>query len=75
MAAAPLTADYFIRAEDGTLIRVLNQGMFCPGGRGFFRPTIEAPKGPHDWLTSGTFIVTLEMDPPGAIRLKFYQVK
>jgi len=83
-----LTADYFIRAEDGTVIHILNQGTMCPGQRGFFRPTFEAPKGPHDWLTGGTFVVTLELDttgatpaqgggPPqlGAIRLKFYQVK
>jgi hypothetical protein len=26
-----LSADYFLKAEDGTLIHVLNEGMFCPG--------------------------------------------
>jgi hypothetical protein len=84
-----LSADYFIRAADGALIHVLNEGISCPGKNGersFFRPRFEAPKGPHEWLTRSTFIATLELERPatetgkappplGAIRLKFYQVK
>jgi hypothetical protein len=85
-----LSADYFIRAADGTLIHVLNEGMFCAPGpagtpRSYFRPRFEAPKGTYDWLTRGTFIASLEVEPPAApaaaarptlnaIRLKFYQV-
>ena len=85
-----LSADYFVRAKDGTLIHVLNEGLACSGNsavRGFFRPRFEAPKGPHEWLTRGTFVATLELEGAGApgaagapqplraIRLKFYQVK
>jgi Protein of unknown function (DUF3237) len=86
-----LTADYFLKANDGTLIRVLNQGMVCPPGgpgeRSFFRPVLEAPKGPHEWLTRATFVATLDIDTAvpataangtpdvRAIRIRFYQVK
>jgi Protein of unknown function (DUF3237) len=86
-----LTADYFLKANDGTLIRVLNQGMMClpgnAGERSFFRPVLEAPKGPHEWLTRATFIATLDIDTAvpataagsapdvRAIRIRFYQVK
>jgi hypothetical protein len=86
---ASLSADYFIRAADGTVIHVLNEGINCPSGgeRSFFRPRFEAPKGPHDWLTRSAFFATLELEQSGtaankdapaplrAIRLKFYQVK
>lgn len=86
-----LTADYFWRAADGTVIHILNEGMNCPGGesgaRGWLRPKFEAPKGPHEWMTKATFLASLELEPPatplapgarptlGAIRIKFYQVK
>jgi hypothetical protein len=64
-----LSADYFIRAHDGTIIHVLNEGVFCrPGGpdsaRSFFRPRFEAPKGPNEWLTRATFVASLEVEPP-----------
>jgi hypothetical protein len=86
-----LSADYFIRAADGTVIHVLNEGMFCAPGspgapRSFFRPRFEAPKGTYDWLTRSTFVASLEVEPPApaggsaprppsAIRLKFYQLQ
>ena len=87
-----LSADYFLEADDGTVIHILNESFSCggvgPGGqRSFFRPRFEAPEGPHEWLTRGTFVATLELDtsgqpaandgPPtlGAIRIKVYQIK
>ena len=88
-----LSADYFLRAEDGTVIHILNQAFNCgmggPGGeRSWFRPTFEAPKGSaYEWLTRGTFVASLELEPPAkpppagtaptlaAIRIKFYQIK
>ena len=53
-----LSADYFIRAHDGTTIHVLNEGLSCPptgagNPRSFFRPRFEAPRGPYEWLTRG----------------------
>jgi hypothetical protein len=86
-----LTADYFLRAKDGAVIHILNEGFSCfgtPGAeRNFTRPRFEAPKGPHDWLTRGTFVATLELEAPAvappagmppkleAIRIKVYQIK
>jgi uncharacterized protein DUF3237 len=84
-----LSADYFIRAVDGTVIHVLNEGPSCnvAGERSLFHPRFEAPKGPHDWLSRGTFVATLEVEradsptpagppqAPRAIRLKIFQVK
>lgn len=85
-----LSADYFLEADDGTIIHILNESFSCgfagpDGQRSFFRPRFEAPEGPHDWLTRGTFVATLEADnsgqepgqPPAlrAIRIKVYQIK
>lgn len=66
-----MSADYFLEANDGTVIRILNESFSCgfgTGQRSFFRPIFDAPKGPHDWLNKATFVATLEMDmpPPGA---------
>lgn len=75
-----LSADYFLKADDGTVIRVLNEGLVCPGApRAIFRPKLEAPKGAFGWMTHSTFVATLELDgtPPKveAVRIRFYQVK
>jgi hypothetical protein len=84
-----LSADYFIKATDGTVIHVLNEGPSCnvAGERSLFRPRFEAPKGKYDWMSRGTFVATLEVErpepaspasppaSPSAIRLKIYQVK
>jgi len=72
-----LSADYFLKAEDGTLIHVFNEGLVCPGApRSLFRPKLEAPKGAHEWMTHATFVATLEVEPSGlAVRIRFYQVK
>jgi hypothetical protein len=65
-----LSADYFLRATDGTVIHVLNEGFNCgaatAGERTYAHPRFEAPKGKYDWLTRGTFVATIELDnPPG----------
>ncbi len=75
-----LSADYFLKAEDGTVIHIFNEGLFCPGAeRSFFHPKFEAPKGAHEWMTHATFVATLEIEgtPPKveAVRIRFYQVK
>jgi hypothetical protein len=85
-----LSADYFLRAQDGTVIHILNESFACgaPGAggeRSFFRPQFEAPKGPHDWLNGATFVALLALDPPEptadgarppmAIRIKFFQIR
>ena len=75
-----LSADYFLKAQDGTLIHVLNEGLVCPDApRAIFRPRLEAPKGAFGWMTHSTFVATLELEgtPPKveAVRIRFYQVK
>ena len=79
-----LSADYFIKlengikSEDGTVVHVFNEGLWCPGSdRAIFRPRLEAPKGPYEWMTRGTFVATLEVEPPenNAVRIRIYQVK
>jgi hypothetical protein len=73
-----LSADYFLKADDGTMIHVFNEGLVCPGGgqRSFFHPRLEAAKGAYEWLTHATFVATLEVEPGGlAVRIRFYQVK
>lgn len=86
-----LTADYFWKAEDGTVIHILNEELMCAGAaqgeRNWLRPKFEAPKGPHEWMTRATFVASLETEqtpvaadfvgpaPLRAIRIRFYQVK
>jgi hypothetical protein len=74
-----LSADYFLKADDASLIHVFNEGLVCPGGApAIFRPKLEAPKGKHDWMTRTTFVATLELEgtPPkvDAVRIRFYEV-
>jgi hypothetical protein len=88
-----LTADYFLEASDGTVIHILNEMFRCDtaepnGERSYSRPRFEAPAGPHEWLTRGTFVGTIQVEPPSpgtaaetdepelrAIRIKVYQIK
>ena len=82
-----LSADYFLKADDGTLIHVFNEGLACSQKDPlYFRPKLEAPKGAYDWLTRATFIATLEVEmeehpAPGtqprlaAVRIRFFQVR
>jgi hypothetical protein len=71
-----ISADYFLQADDGTIINVVNKALTCPGGPGrlFTRPVFEAPKGQYEWMNSAVFVGTLEMGA-GGIRIRFYQVK
>ena len=62
-----MTADYFLEADDGTVIHILNESFNCASGpgapRSFFRPRFEAPIGSaYEWMNSGTFVATLEPD-------------
>jgi hypothetical protein len=80
-----LSADYFLRADDGTIIHVLNEGFSCPGAPGertYAHPRFEAPKGKHEWLTRGSFVSTIEVQMSAgpqpkleAVRIRFYQIK
>jgi hypothetical protein len=71
-----ISADYFLQAEDGAVINVVNKAMTCPNGPGkiYTRPVFEAPTGPHEWLNSAVFVGTLEAGA-GGVRIRFFQVK
>jgi hypothetical protein len=66
-----MTADYFLEAEDGTVIHILNESFNCGGGgpdagRSYFRPTFEAPmESAHAWMNSASFVAALELDMGG----------
>ena len=66
-----MTADYFLEADDGTVIHILNESFSCGGAgpneqRGFFRPRFEAPMdSAYAWMNSGAFVATLELDMAG----------
>lgn len=77
-----LHADYFLKADDGAIINVVNPGTICakPGAHAkiFTTPTFEAPLGPDAWLNGGAYIGTLEVATGGgkpAVRIRYYQVK
>lgn len=80
-----IVADYFIRAEDKTLIHVRNVGLGCAADakRGAYAratPVFTAPIGKHDWLNKSVFTSTIEpvIDAQGILRqvvLRFYEVQ
>ncbi|MGH9739471.1 MAG: DUF3237 domain-containing protein [Candidatus Acidiferrales bacterium] len=77
-----LHADYFLKADDGAIINVVNPGTICakPGAHPkiFTTPTFEAPLGPEGWLNGGAYIGTLELaklDGKTAVHIRYYQVK
>lgn len=62
-----LSADYFLKADDGTVIHILNQAFTCNNAqtkdeRSFFQPRFEAPKGKYEWMNRGSFVATLELE-------------
>lgn len=80
-----IVADYFIRAEDKTLIHVRNVGLGCAAtaNRGAYAratPVFTAPIGKHDWLNKSVFTSTIEpvIDAQGKLQqvvLRFYEVQ
>ena len=76
-----LAADYMLRAEDGTVINVVNTGVACPSAAG--APAVrtmavfEAPAGKHDWLSKAAFVGMLvpHQSPDGpAVKIRFFRV-
>lgn len=67
-------AHYAIKAEDGTLIEVFNEGMnqieraSADAANMLTTPRFIAPDGEHAWLNSGVFVGTLlgEQPDPGS---------
>jgi len=63
-----MTADYFLEADDGTVIHILNESFNCAmggpdGPRSYFRPRFDAPtESAHAWLNGSNFVAALELD-------------
>lgn len=61
--ATEADATYFLRTDDGVLIRVSNFGVGAPpSGLRFTTPQFVAPEGKYDWLNQSTFVGTLDVD-------------
>lgn len=77
-----LEADYMLRAEDGTVINVVNRGVACPPEAGVpplrTMAVFEAPTGKHDWLSKSAFVGVLvpHQSPDGAaVKIRFFRVR
>lgn len=79
-----VVADYFIRAEDRTLIHVRNVGLACAPREdrpAYARanPVFTAPLGKHGWLNQSVFTSTIDpvFDANGDLRevvIRFYEI-
>lgn len=80
-------AAYYLRTDDGTLLRIVNRGKgggsaapppLVAGERFymFTTPEFEAPEGKHDWLNSATFVGTLSgrEGQKDAVLIRVFQV-
>lgn len=68
--AASVEAAYYMKTDDGILIRIVNKGVgvsdsepsATDNGERFYMfttPTFQAPQGKYDWLNRSVFIATL----------------
>ncbi len=66
---------YSVRADDGTVIIVHNQGVIAPGG--YMRTALRftAPEGPHAWLNRSQFVSSISGGPrPGTVIIRVFRV-
>jgi hypothetical protein len=72
-------AIYSIKADDGTVIEVDNQGIIAPSADGAYvrtTPRFHAPQGPHEWLNKTTFVGTITPSPQGgAVIIRVFKVQ
>ncbi|HEY8537557.1 MAG TPA: DUF3237 domain-containing protein [Steroidobacteraceae bacterium] len=78
-----LDARYWLRTDDGAVIRVHNQVLLGPaaetGANRYARSTVrfEAPIGKYDWLNKAVFVGTLSVESaqrPVVVTLRFFKV-
>jgi hypothetical protein len=80
-----LDAQYWLRTDDGVIIRVRNQVLLNPPAQGvadakqYTRSAVkfEAPLGKYDWLNKAVFVGTLAVDTtqrPPVVTLRFFKV-
>jgi hypothetical protein len=85
--AGSVDAAYYMKTDDGVLIRIVNKGV---GGGGppvaasasselffmFTHPEFEAPAGKYDWLNRSMFVGTLgaRRDTHNAVLIRVFQI-
>ncbi len=85
--AGSVEAAYYMKTDDGVLIRIVNKGVSGGGppqppaanGEGFFmftHPEFEAPVGKYDWMNRGMFVGTLgaRKDARNAVLIRVFQL-
>lgn len=75
---AEVWARYTLRADDGTLIGIVNAGLVVPqpDGSRLARtvPQFEVSGEQHGWLRRGVFVGTLAAAEGSAVQLQFFRV-
>ena len=85
--ASSVEAAYYMKTDDGVLIRIVNKGVSDGGprqppsanGEAFFmftHPQFEAPVGKYDWMNRGMFVGTLgaRKDARNAVLIRVFQL-
>jgi hypothetical protein len=85
--AGTVEAAYYLKTDDGVLIRIVNRGVGSGGppatdeatGERFFmftHPSFEAPIGKYDWLNRSMFVGTLgaRKDARNAVLIRVFQL-
>jgi hypothetical protein len=83
--ATMVDASYYLRTDDGVLLRITNRGVGQPQPQDagsaerfymFTIPTFEAPKGKYAWLNSSVFVGTLgaRRDAQKAVLIRVFQL-
>jgi len=85
--AGSVEAAYYMKTDDGVLIRIVNKGVSGGGppaapaanGEAFFmftHPEFEAPAGKYDWMNRGMYVGTLgaRRDVRNAVLIRVFQV-
>jgi len=85
--AGSVEAEYYMKTDDGVLIRIVNKGVSSGGppstdeasGEGFFmftHPSFEAPTGKYDWINRAMFVGTLgaRKNSRSAVLIRVFQL-
>jgi hypothetical protein len=86
--ASSVEAAYYMKTDDGVLIRIVNKGVGGGGGAPpaasdngerfimFTHPSFEAPVGKYDWLNRSMFVGTLQArkDARNAVLIRVFRL-